>query len=224
MGKSSLNPYKGSLKPDEIAAGMNAARRNAKRLCEDAELLIKNDRYSSATCMAILAIEEAGKLQILRELALARDGKEIKDAWKSYRSHTSKNVTWILPSLVSKGAKTLEDFREIFDSNSDHPQILDQLKQVGFYTDCLGKKHWSEPGDVINKETATSILKVALISLAGNEVTAREIELWIKHMGPVWKGDMDWMKKALENWYSDMESEGLSDHDAERINKYLYVE
>jgi hypothetical protein len=41
-------------------------------------------------------------------------------------------------------------------------------------------------------------------------VTEKEIELWVKHLGPVWKKDMKWMQKGLENWYKEMQEVGLA--------------
>jgi hypothetical protein len=43
-----LSQYRGPLYAREIAAGMNHALSNAKRLLSDAELLLANKRYPSA--------------------------------------------------------------------------------------------------------------------------------------------------------------------------------
>jgi hypothetical protein len=56
MGNRRLDQYKGKLSASQIAEGMNAAIRNSKRLAEDAELLLKEKRFSSATSLAILSI------------------------------------------------------------------------------------------------------------------------------------------------------------------------
>jgi AbiV family abortive infection protein len=188
---------------------MNAATRNAKRLAEDAELLLQEKRFPSATSLAILSIEESGKGSILRELSLSRDHKELKEAWKHYRSHTKKNVSWILPGMVITGARNLEDFRSIFQDDTEHPYILDNIKQIGFYTDCLGNAHWSIPEEVIDEGIAKRMVELAKIFVSKEMVTYKEIELWIKHLGPVWKKDMRWMQQALENWYKEMQKCGL---------------
>ncbi|MBN1085452.1 AbiV family abortive infection protein [Erwinia aphidicola] len=39
-------------------------------------------------------------------------------------------------------------------TTTEHPFALDQLKQISFYTDCLGKAHWSIPDNVIDRDTA----------------------------------------------------------------------
>lgn len=195
--------------PSQIAAGMNAAQENAIQLLEDAELLFNSSRYPRATSLAILSIEESGKVSILRELALAKGATEVKKIWQSYRSHTKKNASWILPELVSRGARKLEDFREIFLESAEHPALLENLKQISFYTDCLGKAHWSKPSEVIDRDLAKLIIDISRLMLGKNQHTAREIELWIQHIKPVWKGSMEDMKNALYEWFKAMAKEEL---------------
>ncbi|WP_429506530.1 AbiV family abortive infection protein [Pseudomonas moraviensis] len=61
---------------------MNAALRNAARLAKDARLLIDADRLPSAVSLAILCIEEAGKISILRSLAFAENEQDLKTEWR----------------------------------------------------------------------------------------------------------------------------------------------
>jgi AbiV family abortive infection protein len=220
MNSKKLDQYKGKLTPSQIAEGMNSAIRNAKRLLDDAELLCKADRFASSASLAILAIEEAGKTSILRALAVARDDKEIARWWRDYRSHTKKNVLWMFMGLVRKGARRLDDFRPLFDENSDHSYILDQIKQIGFYTDCLGHAHWSIPEEVIDGKLARSLIETARFLCLTEEATTEEIELWIKHLGSVWLSDLPKMKKALADWYSEMH--GLTPNAPNRMKEFIY--
>ena len=205
MATKKLDQYKGALSTSEITKGINAAIQNAIRLAEDAELLLGNKRYPSATSLAILSIEESGKVTILRGLSVAKDGKELKESWKEYRAHTKKNAQWIIGDLVKSGARKLEDFRPMFEKDAEHPLILDQIKQLGFYTDCLGKKHWSNPETVIDENLAKMIVGLAKVFASNKVITEKEIELWVKHIGPVWKQNMEWMQRSLENWYREMQ-------------------
>ncbi len=170
-----LDGYKGRLSTEQIADGMNAAEQNAERLLADAEILMKNGRFPSAAALAILSIEESGKVSILRSLAVARDDKEVSTYWRDYRSHTKKNVAWLLPQLVANGARRLEDFRPLFDEKSDHPFILDQVKQLGFYTDCLGAAHWSLPEEVIDEKLAAMLVQVARLFTKNGETTTKRL-------------------------------------------------
>jgi AbiV family abortive infection protein len=221
MGSKKLDSYAGKLTPEQIAEGMNAALKNAKRLCDDAILLLEAARFPSACSLAILAIEESGKLSILRGLSVARDQKELTSWWKRYRSHTEKNISWMLPELVAKGAKSFSDLLPLADKNSDHPFLLDQIKQLGFYTDCLGKAHWSIPDEIIDEKLAKSIVYIARLFSKDDEVTAKEVEPWIKRVGPAWmKGD-ELMRQAVIDWYSDMQEQGLKPSGGNDMEKFV---
>ena len=202
--KEQLDSYRGRLKPAQITTGMNAARHNASRLLEDAEILLNSGRYPSSVSLAILSIEESGKGSILRKLAIANDETSLKGTWKEYRTHTAKNAAWILPQLAADGAKTLDDLSPIYDRNSHHPYMLDQLKQVGFYTDCLGEAHWSEPSDIIDEHLAKLMISIARIFAIKRNVDVKEIELWIKHMSLTDKGTYTSQKESLMRWYAEM--------------------
>ncbi len=214
--KKKLNQYGNRLSPAHIAAGMNATAHNARRLYEDAFLLMKEKRYPSVVALSVLSIEESGKTSILRQLAVAQTEEEITKCWRDYRSHTKKNAMGgFIDFFLGKGARKLEDFRPLFDENSDYPFALDQVKQISIYTDCLGVANWSIPTEVIDEKLATSLLMTADILSRQKEkqdVTVKEIELWIKHMGPVWvKKDMGEMERALVEWHEDMQKHGLAE-------------
>ena len=207
--------------PAQIAEGMNAANSNAKRLAEDANLLLNAGRFPSAASLAALSIEESGKQSIPRSLALAKDAEELAARWKEYRSHTKKNVSWLLPDLVFRGAHKLEDFRTLYEPDSDHPYLLDQIKQLGIYSDCLGKAHWSVPEEVIDRLLAESLVQTANLLCRAPETTALEIELWVKHMGPVWGTTSERMAKALIGWHEEKCQLGLA-QDKDAMKKFVY--
>ena len=196
--KKKLDAYRKRLDSAQIATGMNAAAKNACRLAEDAAALLDLRRFTSAASLAILAIEEAGKISVLRGLSVARTDDEVAEGWKDYRTHTRKNVTWLLPTLAAAGAQKLDDFRPLFSDDSDHPYVLDQLKQIAFYTDCLGGAHWSIPEEVIDESLARLLVDTAKIFAHSDEFSEQEILLWIEHLGPVLRQkDPDFMKQAL---------------------------
>ena len=206
-----LKSYSGRLTAHQIARGINAARRNARRLAEDAQLLFDKGRYPTAAALAILSIEETGKESILRGIAWATEDNELRTSWKDFRSHTKKNAMWLFPQLVSEGARRLDDFAKLFKGETEHTFLLDMIKQVSFYTDCLGKAHWSEPSDIIDKNLAEPLLEVAKIFLDDKEITTKEVELWIQHMSPVRGKSLVEQKKALLNWYAELQEFGLTD-------------
>ena len=117
-----LRWFSGALSPEETAAGMNAARRNARRLARDAKRMLETGSFATAAALAILAVEESGKVSILRGLSTASGETNRRDLWKDYRSHTSKNTGWILPELAAKGARTLEELRLATDRDGEHTE------------------------------------------------------------------------------------------------------
>lgn len=220
-----LASYKGRLSFAQIAEGMTAASENAARLAQDAKLLLDAGRLPTACSLAALSIEESGKVSILRAMSLVRDDNELKDEWKRYRSHTNKNVQWLFPQLVAQGARKLDDFRPLFEKDAEHPYLLDQVKQLGFYTDCLGNSgHWSIPEEVIDSELAAQIVATAELLSSASPTSKREIELWVKHVGPVWKKDLSLMKCAVANWYQAMQEEGLAPDGENGMEKFMYDE
>jgi AbiV family abortive infection protein len=222
MTNKKLDKYKGRLSPEQIAEGMNAATNNAARLVEDANLLLEGKRFPSAASLAILAIEEAGKVSILRMLAVAKDDKAVASCWHAYRSHTKKNVAWLLPQLVAEGARRLDDFASLFSKEANHPFVLDQVKQIGFYTDCLGKAHWAVPDNVIDESLATMLVQIAKIFSKESNTTSKEIELWIKHMKPVWMLDTESMKQALVDWHTEMQQHGLALEGDNKMEEFIH--
>lgn len=204
-----LNSYKGKLNPGQISDGMNAANRNAIRLVTDAKILLNAGRFPSSAALSILSIEESGKSSILRLLSLSNTNKDTINAWKEYRSHVKKNVQGILPKKYIEGARKLDDFLTIFNGESEYPYLLDQIKQISLYTDCLGQAHWSEPTQVIDKELAESLVCTAEFLTSRNEVTPRDIELWVKNFNDIDFSDLIKAKEALLHWYYDMQAEEL---------------
>ena len=217
-----LQAYSGLLSPAETAEGINAAQRNAVSLARDARLLLGEGRFARAASLAALSVEESGKISILRALVLSGDEKEAKAEWRRYRRHTEKNRLWGFPAAVAKGVRTLDEFAFLFDADSDHPHLLDQVKQLGLYTDCLGEKHWSEPHEVINEALATQLVTTAETMSSGREVSSEEIELWVEILGPVWKGPADWMKKALSEWHRALVERGLVDGDPDAMEQFVF--
>jgi AbiV family abortive infection protein len=221
MGRK-LPQYAGRLTPAQVAAGMNAAQANARRLLASAEALLAANCYPAAASLAALSIEESGKTGILRELALAHDDQAAAAAWRRFRYHTSKNAIWLVPQKVAAGARFLEDFRSLFQPESEHPSVLDKVKQLGFYTDCLGDAHWSSPEQVVDEPLARSLVAIAGCLTSQHEVTESEITLWVQHMGPVWGGPLDLMRRALVTWYAELLKLGLHDGDPKDMAEFVF--
>lgn len=217
--KSHLQPYAGPLTPAQVTEGIAAAQANAFRLIEDAKFLVEAGRFPSATALAILAMEERGKVIILKRLALASDPVDVKATWREYRNHRAKNAGWIIPQLVGEGARTMKSMGAALDTDSEHAGLLDGLKQVSLYTDCLGACHWSIPKDVIDETLARSIIGSAIVMWGAKAVSLKEVELWGQIVGPFY--NQPGMMNAVLRWQEAMNQEGLSDRPVEALEAFM---
>jgi AbiV family abortive infection protein len=152
--------FKGSLTPQQIADGMAVAQRNALRLLDDAKLLLQARRFPSAAFLCIIAIEEYGKLPVLDTMAYTLPEK-LKERWQAYRSHRSKNARWVMPDFVDSGPKSIEELASVTDAEGAHTQLLDELKQLCLYTECLEQIKWSEPSSFTTEEMARGLFAAA---------------------------------------------------------------
>ncbi len=215
-----MKQYRGKLSSKQAADGMNAALRNARRLLEDSKLLFEAKRYASAASLAILSVEESGKSPILRSLARNEDEAALKLKWSQFRNHRAKNIMWQLPQLARNGRRTFAELASLFDPKSDHSKVLDEVKQVGFYTDCLGENvNWSEPTEIITEELARGLIETAEIMGGDKEqVSEREIELWVEHMGTNLESSNT---DDLRKFYKALVKEGLAKVTMEQVEKFL---
>jgi AbiV family abortive infection protein len=76
---------KGALEKEEEDAAhspsLKAILQNARRLLDDAGLLYANERFASATALAILAVEEKGKYMMAK---WAREERSIVEGWNDH--------------------------------------------------------------------------------------------------------------------------------------------
>lgn len=214
--------YHGPLTPGQAAEGINAAVRNARRLAADARLLLDAGRFPSAASIAALAIEEAGKPHLIRNLLGAATPSSLKVAWKQYRNHRSKNGMWILPLLARAGARHLSQLGAVADPNEPHTAMLDSFKQLGFYSDCYGDCHWSEPSDTVEAPAAETLVRTAEMLCKIREVSVRELELWVEIVVPTL--DTPAAHLAVIEWQRAMFEEGLSDTNPEEMAAFVLPE
>jgi AbiV family abortive infection protein len=217
--KNTLNQYAGHLTAAAVAKGISAAQENARRLLDDARLLLVAGRLPSAAALAILSMEERGKTILLKRLALVSDPADLKNTWREYRSHRAKNAGWIIPQLVNEGVRTMHGMAKALDQNAEHAGLLDALKQISLYSDCLGKAHWSIPTEVIDESLVQSLVASAELMWGGRSVTVREIELWSEIVGPHYNRSR--MSEAVVQWQHAMVAEGLSDTLPETLEAFM---
>jgi AbiV family abortive infection protein len=203
------------------AKGIALARKNAARLITDADLLLASGRHPSASALAILAIEELGKVQIIKRIVLhSDDPKQLKEGWKEYRSHRAKNVMWILPKLASEGATTMMELRQATDIEGDHTEMLDGVKQLSFYTDCFtDAARWSEPGETVDAPFAPAVIATAKLLNRDADTSVRELELWVECLAPHYEKPT--MGDALLVFQRRLFAEGLTATTPEAMESFM---
>lgn len=214
MGKKRrrlLNQYTGPLNPNQAAEGIRVAIENARRLLRDAELLLEHSRWARALSLSVLAIEEAGKVDLIRSVLAAGSPELRRSGWRDYRRHTAKNQLWTMGIFLGVPPRW-EDTLPLFDEACDHPELCESVKQLGFYSDCLGDAHWSAPHEVIEEGFARQMYEIAT-SLVPDEQpamsTAAELCLWVKHLRPVWGSDIAGMRRAMVECCREAEALGI---------------
>jgi AbiV family abortive infection protein len=88
--RNRTQPYEGPLSPKLAAEVSAAALRNADRLIEDAQILLIAGRWPSAVSLAVLAIEEAAKADLVHRIVLAAEPdarKRLDAALKNHIRH-----------------------------------------------------------------------------------------------------------------------------------------
>ena len=222
MANSPLRQSKGRLSAAEIASGMNAARRNARRLLEDTKILFEAKSFASASMLAILSIEESGKIRYLRTIAAAPES-DLGKQWKNFRDHKSKNAHWnILELMAIKRVRTLAGLAPAFDPNSDHQMQLEVLKQLSVYVDCYDNKQWIEPEKLIPEAMPRALIAVAERLVPNRDASEREMQLWSEHLSKTWGTSA--MRSSLRDFYRDMIAEGLTKESLPDIEKFIYGE
>lgn len=116
----------------QIATGMYLCYMNARDLLDEAKLLKENGHYARALSLAILVLEELGKIPILCNMILCRpdDSKTWNQLWKELQSHRVK-----LEIITVYGKQLLKKLGKGFKSElpAGIEPLIDKLKQLGFY-------------------------------------------------------------------------------------------
>ena len=217
--------YRGTLTPAQAAKGIEVAVENANGLLADAELLLENERWARACALAILAIEELGKVDLLRSLLVATTDKSLREGWKAYRSHRAKNVRWIVPTLAGAAGRWRADFASIPDE--DTALTAERIKQGSLYTDCRGDCRFARASapQWVAEFFVVSARKL-IPAEPGAMTSADELEIWTRHMRPVWGSSVQRMKAALMACFAETDARGvLRGHvSPKEMLKYLFDE
>lgn len=147
--------YRGPLSIPEIAKGMQACIENARAQYESGKLLLAKDRRGEAISAFLVAQQEAGKVWILRRMALLDEAedKEWKACWRDFRHHSAKNLS--AQQIMAALEYPPEDgsvFWSLLEFDRDNSETLEQARQAALYVDFIGEdREWWTPDDLTSK-------------------------------------------------------------------------
>ena len=171
--------------PDLDALGdfAMAAARNARRLLDDAELLLRRGRSPSAYSLAVLAFEEAGKAWMCVIAMMVPD--DVRPEWP-YGGLTNKHVDKLMAAHVmahmlvsaSNGQDMITSLADIGENLEELAREHNQAKQRGLYADLLDGTVW-DPALVTKHEARRMVAIVRGLLDHGGHLADPEFIAWL---------------------------------------------
>lgn len=158
--------YNGKLTIEQISEGIYFCIENATNIFGDAYILIKANRFPRALSLLLLAIQEAGKVNILKNMTMipTKNQKLWKKEWKNFRKHETKD-------FLGHDIKTSSEFndspgeyfwQQLLDKTNNFVPEREKVRQLGLYIDYIpSDKKWWSPNEINNK----------MVKMAESEVT-----------------------------------------------------
>ena len=131
-----------SLSVGNICRGVGKCYDNAQEYLEEAKILFREKHTRRASALAILGLEEVGKMEVLGSAALLKVGdiKQWDQFWTNFTSHIAKQARGLFTSMdeiASRyGKRNLLDTLPVTVSGRDgaNPMIdFETIKQQCFY-------------------------------------------------------------------------------------------
>jgi AbiV family abortive infection protein len=163
---------------------MTAAMKSGARLLDDAQMLAAAGRHPSAVAIAVLAIEEIAKSDILAALAVWPDPKDQAEIWRMFTTHVDKNTLGFVPLLQNTSAAE----RLVWLTEHGAEPYFDHMKWSGLYVDVLrgvdGRPFCWKP-ETLTAEQSAFFIHVAESVVRVRTVAAEEIDLMRAMLHPM---------------------------------------
>ena len=160
-----------------------AAARNARRLLDDAELLLIRGRSPSAYSLAVLAFEEAGKAWLCVIAMMVPD--DIRPEWPHgdlVARHVDKlmaaHVMAHMVTTAYAGRDMITCLADIGEDLEELARAHDHAKQRGLYADLLDGAVW-EPSGVTKDEAKRMVAVVRGLLDHGGSLVDPEFIVWL---------------------------------------------
>lgn len=201
-----------------LKSGYLSIRETITQLVSSSSLLLENGAHSQAASLAVIALEECGKIFLLDSLLFSKpDDDYVKSFKKGSLSHKDKlfaaqffiaflqklsehdkrNSDVRFKKAIQIGMLNLhENYKKLRDSlpNADIHE-LDRIKQEGFYTKLDGQS-FSPTTETLNPQVAEKINKLACAMNSNMEfiMTPQSVSAYVKAAEKL-RGDL-----SVEEW------------------------
>lgn len=144
--------YEGSLSLEEISKGITCCLENAAALFIDAEILFKAKRYPRSLSLLLTAIQEVGKVTILKEMIMISidDTKSWKKLWGKFKSHSDKDLFGYSNKIsINLSEQPGEAFWHQLLYKKNYASAKEKVRQYSLYSDYISReKRWWSPEEI----------------------------------------------------------------------------
>lgn len=177
--------YRGKLTIDQAAEGIQKVIENAEDLLDDSLILFKASKFPRAISLAIMAVEEVSKIEIIKKILLA-NGIEGR-IWKEFKNHKTKNHTWYFP-VLKKFSVANNDVKHFVGAKSNWVKRIDDLKNQTLYLNANRKNdgldfEWNLPKTLVQKDFCGMFLVAAIEVVNDDRITwdSDSLEIFTRH-------------------------------------------
>ena len=167
---------------DKLEIGFKYCHENARQLIEDAKLLFKHKKYPRAVALAIIALEEYGKAELLIQLASGPITKEDLDIFikETFYSHYEKQKAGCKEEFL----RTMKGKTDIWYQISNNPKFFESKKWSSLYVSIDRGLNFKTPSVMTEKIAkdyiafvARKIYELTIDEALGSLTEMREIYL-----------------------------------------------
>lgn len=154
----------GYLTPEEIQEGIDLCFQNVQDILEECNLLLENGKPARVLALSISAIEEMGKINVLRSInRLPKNKQRLRSvAWKNYFNHKYKSSMSFFNTVPDENRTTIDSIFLSALLAREQADITEGIRQMAIYTSYSPKKKmWHSPR-MIDYDLAHDYLQTAI--------------------------------------------------------------
>jgi len=153
----------GYLSPKELKEGIDLCVQNIRDIIQECNLLLSNGKAARALALSISAIEEMGKINVLRSINRLPKNKQklLSLEWKKYFDHQYKSSLGFFQTVPDENRTTIESILLSAFLVREQAAMTEEIRQMALYTGySLKKKKWHSPR-IVDYDSANEYLQKA---------------------------------------------------------------